>query len=71
MKKTFKTFSILILVLTILIISKNEQKNSYAYVNKLVENGNFEVTQEKNSIKKHYLNDFFNIISFSLLSFIL
>lgn len=51
MKKTFKTFSILILVLTILIISKNEQKNSYAYVNKLVENGNFEVTQEKNSIK--------------------
>lgn len=51
MKKVFKTFSILILVLTILIISKNEQKNSYAYVNKLVENGNFEVTQEKNSIK--------------------
>ena len=51
MKKTFKTFSILLLVLTILIISKNEQKNSYAYVNKLVENGNFEVTQEKNSIK--------------------
>lgn len=51
MKKAFKTFSILILVLTILIISKNEQKNSYAYVNKLVENGNFEVTQEKNSIK--------------------
>lgn len=51
MKKTFKIFSILILVLTILIMSKNEQKNSYAYVNKLIENGNFEVTQEKNSIK--------------------
>ena len=44
MKKTFKTFSILILVLTILIISKNEHKNSYAYATKLIENGNFEVT---------------------------
>ena len=51
MKKIFKTFSILILMLTILIISKTEQKNSYAYMNKLVEYGNFNVIKEKNSIK--------------------
>ena len=51
MKKFLKAFSIVILVLTILIISKNEQKKSYAYVNRLVEKGNFEVIHEKNSIK--------------------
>lgn len=55
MKKILKTISIIMLVLTMIIIGKNEQKERYYYVNKLIENGNFEITQEKKYIK--FLNN--------------